>query len=231
MWFVILHQWDSKNTAIYLRLNSGWPWFTIQNSQGIFSQKTNTVNVSGGKRGERECADTVYVCAVRAALYLSLQVTQSTLTSTFCQIYTEVISAQYTVLVLHHMLLLLSLIYFFGELHSGSYTAPRKCITACSESRVYSVRNDWVNSIHLLASSTWMAYLQPPPPNKAACSPGQDSPPGQLVLLHQTVNRSVDSLAQPEHRLPSLRTEILRDSPGLAVRGWKTRRGECPLYI
>ena len=40
----------------------------IQNSQGIFSRKMNTVNVAGGRRGERECPDTIYVCAVRAAL-------------------------------------------------------------------------------------------------------------------------------------------------------------------
>lgn len=189
MRFVILHQWDSKNTVIYLRLNSWWPSFMIQNSQGIFSRKMNPVNVSGGRRGERECADTIYVCAVRAAL---------------CVCHSKLLSPQFplppikstqrwplpccTVLVLYHRLLLASLIYCFGELHSGLHTAcrfppSRKRPTAHWESGVYSLWNDWV-SIYVLASGTWNVYFQPSPPSEAVYAPAQGGPPGQPVPLH-----------------------------------------------
>lgn len=107
-----LHQWDSKIAAIYLRLNSWWPWFMIQNSEGIFSREMNAVNVSGGKGGEREGAVRAALCVCHCEP-LTPHLPQPPIKFTQGRRPSHCI-----VPGLHQMLWLPALSYSFGEPHS-----------------------------------------------------------------------------------------------------------------
>lgn len=85
----------------------------------MFSQKISPVNVSGGKRGERECADTIYLCALRVLLcvcHCKLLNPHSITLQVFIQ---GRVPLSCILLVPHQKLLLSSLIDFFGEFHFG----------------------------------------------------------------------------------------------------------------